>query len=164
MVNYENSVIYKIYGKTHDMVYYGSTAQYYACNRKAEHNKDYKRWKLGKCHKCSSYDILDTGDWIFEVVEKYPCNTKEELRKREGWYIQNNKCINKTRCGMSKKEQKREDYLNNAERYKQKSKDWYRNNKNKIVNCDCGSTYKRVYQYKHLKTKTHLNWLKTQTH
>jgi hypothetical protein len=155
MPDYSKGKIYKIYGKTHDLVYYGSTAQRYACNRKADHNKDYKRWKAGKARKCSSYDIIDTGDWIFEVVEKYPCSSKEELTKREGWYIANNKCINQCRAGMTKKEQKREEYIKHRDRYLKKSRDWYQENKNKVINCECGSTYKRANQYKHFRTKNH---------
>ena len=30
-----------------------------------------------------------------ELVENYPCNSKEELEKKEGEYIKNNECVNK---------------------------------------------------------------------
>ena len=37
-------------------------------------------------------------------MEKYPCNSKEELYSREGHHIQITECINKRIAGRSKKQ------------------------------------------------------------
>jgi hypothetical protein len=39
-----------------------------------------------------------------ELVEDFPCDNKEQLRQREGWYIQNNPCVNKRVAGRSVQE------------------------------------------------------------
>ena len=36
-----------------------------------------------------------------ELVENYACNSKEELNAREGFYIQNNECVNKLVAGRT---------------------------------------------------------------
>ena len=37
------------------------------------------------------------GDFIMELVEAYPCNSRKELEERESYYINNYECINKAK-------------------------------------------------------------------
>jgi len=161
MVNYKHGKIYKIYGKNHDMVYYGSTCKP-ICNRKAEHKNDFKRFEEGKNKKkTTSFNILKTGDYIFELVQNFPCNNKEELREREDYYIKNFPCINKNR-GIAptveeKKEYKEIWYQINKERILKKMKE-----KGKIkFHCECGSSVRQYEKARHYRTKKHIQYLES---
>lgn len=88
MVDYKNGKIYKLIGG--GMVYYGSTAEKYLCDRLKKHTYEWRN-NMGKT--CAQ--ILDTGDYKIILVEKYPCANRDELRAREQYYIENNDCINK---------------------------------------------------------------------
>ena len=46
--------------------------------------------------------IIETGDYDIVLVEEYPCSTKDELFKRERYYIENNTCINKHAPSMTR--------------------------------------------------------------
>ena len=65
-------------------------------------------------------------NFYFELLEKYPCNDKDELRKKEGEYIRElNPSLNTQMAGRTNKqwrEDKREALL-------QDKKDWYETNK-----------------------------------
>ena len=45
--------------------------------------------------KCTSTKVLENGNYGIYLVENYPCNTKDELRMRERFFIENNQCVNK---------------------------------------------------------------------
>jgi hypothetical protein len=85
--------IYKL--KCGDLVYYGSTTQSLT-QRKAEHNYAYKNTK----RNISSSYIYALAESLNEKVEieliEEVEGTKEDLRKKEEWYIKNNDCINIT--------------------------------------------------------------------
>lgn len=85
--------IYKL--KCGDLVYYGSTTQSLT-QRKAEHNYAYKNTK----RNISSSYIYALAETLNEKVEieliEEVEGTKEDLRKKEEWYIKNNDCINIT--------------------------------------------------------------------
>lgn len=105
MPNYQNGKIYKIVGN--GMTYYGSTTI-----------PLYKRFYDHKHQQtCSSKDIVCHEDCEIILVENYPCETRQELLKRERFYIDNFKCINKLRPYISKEEKKE----------KQQAYDTYRN-------------------------------------
>lgn len=154
MPNYQNSIIYKIYGKNHDMVYYGSTTRELRF-RKSEHLSSLNKKKF-----CHSKKIIQTKDFIFEIVEKFPCNNRKELNEREKYFIKNFDCINKLGNGQTKKEY----YENNKEKIKKKSKDYYHKNKIKILQnqknkkkylCVCGSLIQHNKAI-HERTKKHV--------
>jgi hypothetical protein len=122
MPNYQNSKIYKITGG--GLTYYGSTTQPLS-KRLVQHKTEKKRVN----HKyCTSFQILDFEDCDICLVEYYPCNSKEELHKRERHYIENNECINKIIPSRTTKEYYQE-YKN---KIKEQQKEYYRLNKDKI--------------------------------
>jgi hypothetical protein len=92
MVNYQLGKIYTIRSSKTEDIYIGGTCQSLA-KRFGEHKGKYKRGK-----GCSSKEIFKHGidDTYIELLELYPCNSKEELEKREGELIRasNEKCIN----------------------------------------------------------------------
>ena len=89
MVNYENSRIYKLVNYDCGLVYYGSTTQPLR-KRLNEHKSK------AKLAKCSSSELFAySGNVKIVLVEDYPCKDKYKLLAREGWYIENNRCVNK---------------------------------------------------------------------
>lgn len=104
MVNYQNSKIYKIWSPSKNICYYGSTIQTIS-QRLGEHKCRYKKYKNGLTKNyVSSFLVLECEDYKIELVEEYPCNNKEQLLKKEGEYIRNNKCINKHITSRTKQE------------------------------------------------------------
>jgi len=112
MVNYQNGKIYAIRSHNTDRVYIGS-----ACTelykRFYDHKAGFKRWKNGSPSYTSSYEIFNYGDCYIELLEKYPCKDREELKKREGHYIRTLDCVNINIAGRSQKEyqEERKEYI-----------------------------------------------------
>ena len=86
MPNYQNGKIYAIRSFQTEKKYIGSTTQL-LCQRLREHKN---------CKKTTSQQILQYDDYYIELIENYACNSKEELQKREGELIRENKelCVN----------------------------------------------------------------------
>ena len=85
MNKYQNGKIYKITSKQTDDVYIGSTCK--PLNTRMTHHKVFKEY-------VSSTRIIKYGDAIIELIEKYPCKTRDELLWRERYWIENTKCVN----------------------------------------------------------------------
>jgi hypothetical protein len=124
MPNYQQGKIYKIKCNLTGEQYFGSTCMKYLCNRKSDHNQHVKYFDEGKMrNKCASYDIIKRGDWAIVLVEDYPCDSKDALRARERYYIENNECVNKNRPIINEeehKELKHKSYLKNLDKIKEK--------------------------------------------
>ena len=134
MPNYQNGKIYKIVNDSSNLVYYGSTIQ-----------PLYKRFYKHKTqfHLCTSKRIFEGENPKIILVEKCPCNDKEELIKRERYYIENNECVNKKIPGRTQKEwcednkeklkkQKKEYRENNIEKIQEYEREWREENKEKL--------------------------------
>jgi hypothetical protein len=123
-----NGKIYKIIGN--GLTYYGSTIQYYK----------QRFWFFKNKPSQALLPIMNDPNVQIEIVELYPCNTKQELLQRERWYIENNECVNKNRPIITEEEKKE---YRQTEKYKNKkceeNKNYYHKNKEKNIN--------RVKQY-----------------
>jgi len=138
-MNYNNSKIYKLWSHETDLIYIGSTNNMLA-KRFYTHKSDYKRWKEGKSkNRSSACDLFELGEVMIELIEAYPCNNKDELRAREGYWIRKEVCVNKRIEDRTQKEYKKD----NEEKIKEYTKDWniqhkdyhkdyYKNNKKQI--------------------------------
>ena len=95
--NYQEGKIYCIKDNTNGNVYYGSTCEKYLSKRIAQHRNGYKLYIKTNKRYTSSFEILKNGDFDIELVEQFPCNSSDELLKRERYFIELNKekCINK---------------------------------------------------------------------
>lgn len=154
MPDYQNSKIYAIRSHSTDLIYIGSTTQKLN-QRLSKHKNDYKR----KHTNISSKEILQYDDCYIELIELCPCNTKEELLKKEGEYIRKMNCVNKRIAGRTIKE-----WIEvNKETLKQKQKDYHEKNKEylnkmkkiygeKLVLCECGSEIRTDCFVRHKKT------------
>jgi alpha-galactosidase/6-phospho-beta-glucosidase family protein len=125
---FKRAKIYTIRSHKTNLVYVGSTIEPYLSSRMRGHRKGYKRFKRGVVTYCSSFDIFEIDkDCYIELHEMYPCESKLELRKREGEIIRSLDCVNRAIAGRTRKEY-RED---NKERIREKDRQYRQNNKEK---------------------------------
>jgi len=80
MNKYENAKIYAIRSPHTEKYYIGSTISSLS-----------KRFHQHKCQKNTSQKIIMLGDAYIELLENFPCKSKDELRKREGEYLRKHK-------------------------------------------------------------------------
>jgi hypothetical protein len=166
MVNYGKSKIYKIQKIGGDSeIYIGSTTKDYLSQRMDKHRSNYKYWKLRHGRFITSFKLFDLyGVENCEIVllESVNCNSKDELRAREGFYIQNNICVNKNVAGRSIKDYKKLYYETNKENIKEKVNKYNEINKEKInlqFTCDCGCKTSKKHKSRHEKSNKHLKLL-----
>ena len=125
MTNYQNSKIYKITDNTSDMIYVGSTCKTLELRLK-QHISSNKSYKAGKYPNfVTVFKILDNNDYKIELVENYPCATKQDLNIREGNIIKlfrSNKfnIVNRCIAGQTHKESMSQYYQNNKYEINQK--------------------------------------------
>ena len=182
---YQNGKIYKIVSDLTDMIYIGSTVQP-LYKRHHEHISKYNDFLNNKYHYVSSYDLVKLGATKIELIEDYPCERKEQLNAREGYYIKLYKdtCVNRIISGRTMKEWENDnkDYLiekhkeyydNNKTTINEKHKEWLNNNKeqqkqyykerNKILyNCECGSIIRISNKSQHIKSLKHQEFISKQ--
>jgi hypothetical protein len=149
-------------------IYIGSTEQI-LCMRMAGHRQNYKRFLNNKCTaNVTSYEILKYGDAYIELIEEVECETKSQLRAREGHYIRTMDCVNKIIAGRTKEETNKEYYKKNKEHNCQKYAE-YRNRddvitrskelRQKRVVCECGANIIQYTLKRHLTCTKHLEYL-----
>lgn len=184
MPNYNNGKIYKLISSQTNEIYIGSTVQQ-LCNRKSAHMTNYRKWLKNEYKYVSSYELCKYDDCKIILVENYSCNSKEELLKREQYYIDNtNNTVNKQRAYSSdeyKKQYDKNKYVKNKDKIKIRSKNRYENNKEDILKkskiyreknkdkirerksqkllCECGVLCTRCHFKRHERSKTHQNFM-----
>jgi hypothetical protein len=144
-VNYQNGKIYALRSHQTDDVYIGSTIQPLS-TRKSGHRRHYNAFLKNPEHfKVSSYAIIQYDDAYIELVEHYPCNSKEELHKREGEIMRETEnCVNKLIAGRTDREwrddnkeiisqQRKQFRKENKEILKEKSKKYYADNREALI-------------------------------
>lgn len=152
MPNYKNGKIYKIVPSQLNeddpeyKIYIGSHTNPRNCQRMRGHKSKFKSWKdNNKGSFTTSYQLfnefgIDKCDIV--LIEKYPCNNKDELRQREQYYIdelsKEYNVVNKQKAytGLSKEEYRKKYQENNREQ----QKEYRENNKDKI------KEYQKEYQ------------------
>ena len=98
MSDYAKGKIYKITSPKTSNIYIGSTIKELS-RRFGSHLSDYKKWKISGTRYQSSFEILNHGEAIIELIELFPCSGKVELNAREHFHMDMNNaiCINKRR-------------------------------------------------------------------
>ena len=127
MEDYQNGKVYRVNVNGSDLVYYGSTVQRLS-KRLSQHRCSYKRWLNNDYEYVTVFELLKLGDPYITLVENFSCDSKEQLKSRERYYIENNPCVNKYVPGRTKAEY-RED---NRDQILEKNKEYYQDNKEKI--------------------------------
>jgi hypothetical protein len=94
MVNYQNGKIYAIRCLTTKTLYIGSTTKDLLCKRLAEHTSAYKRYIQNNCKYYTVFEVLKHANYIIELIEAFPCSSRNDLENRESYHIKNMTCIN----------------------------------------------------------------------
>jgi hypothetical protein len=192
MTNYQFGKVYMIEalnGEEGD-IYVGSTAKQYLSQRMTKHRESYKLWKEGKAEYITAYDLFDKyglENCSIMLLETYPCNSRDELRGREGFHMRSLACVNKNMAGRTQgewcednkeiiKQKRHQKYEKNKEmidarnkkyadshkeELAQRSKERYEKNKTRLlekITCECGTTCSRISMSEHKKTKKHKNY------
>ena len=129
MPNYQDGKIYKIYNTINDDIYIGSTTQK-LCERMRQHRNDYKSKLHFNMLIYKAIREYGVENFFIELIEKCPCNDKDELRKTEGNYIRALKpSLNIRIEGRTDKEY----YEDNRDIILQKQREYNENNREKIL-------------------------------
>ena len=128
-VNYQEGKIYNIYNTITDDIYTGSTAQK-LCERMRGHRNDHKSKSHFNYPVYKAFREHGVENFFIELIEKCPCNFKDELRNTEGNFIRTLKpSLNMRIAGRLKKEY----YQDNRNTIVQKVKEYAENNREKIL-------------------------------
>ena len=186
---YQNGKIYRITDVGYNMCYIGSTIERLS-QRMSKHRDSYKLYLdngFGKTTVFNLFDQYGLKNCKIELIESYPCSSRDELNAREGQHIRQNDCVNIRLEGRTAKEyaeqrkpkrkeyynQNKEEFANKSKAYREqnktkvaeKQKQYYENNKeqlNEIIECACGGCYSKVHKSRHDKTLKHQKHLARQ--
>jgi hypothetical protein len=163
MPNYSKGKIYKLVNDELGLTYYGSTIQ-------PLYKRIYgHRSKLN----CSSKILFTEGECKIYLVEEFPCDNRNQLEKRERFFIENNDCVNKNIPCRTYQEyndatkDKRSEYKKkynqkNKEEIKEKNKIYYEKKKeyrSQKITCECGAIVSLVNLKRHkTESKKHLSF------
>ena len=103
MSKYQNGKIYKIVNVGYNKCYIGSTCEELS-QRMARHRHSYNTYlksnkNLERSHLL--FDEFGIENCLIILVEQYPCNSREELLRKEGEHIKNTECVNKYVAGRT---------------------------------------------------------------
>tara|TARA_R110000796_G_scaffold137416_1_gene253499 strand:+ start:3255 stop:3704 length:450 start_codon:yes stop_codon:yes gene_type:complete len=137
----------------------------------AQHRSSFKRGS-----GTTSRNIIKYGDAVIVLIEKFPCDNKDDIRKRERFWVETLDCVNKNIPGRGKKEyqkgyrndhkaqitQYREDHKDQQEEYQKQyhiqNKAQIHKRKNTKVGCDCGGRYTYANKAQHFDSDKHFLW------
>ena len=121
--DYKNGKIYCIRNNADDDIYVGSTTSSLS-KRMAMHRIDMKGYKKNR-RVYVKMNELGVEQFYIELIENYPCETLEQLRQREGYYIRKMGTLNTQVAGRTKEQWK----LDNIEHCKARYKEYHKLNK-----------------------------------
>ena len=140
MVKLQNGKIYVIICNKTGLKYYGSTTISLSM-RLSIH-----KYMMNKTtNNLSSFEVLKNNDYKIELVENFPCQSKDDLFEREKYYIQNNECTNKRIPSRGIKEW----YNDNKNEILQQKKEYYQSNKEILKQKSLDRYYKKKDQQQH---------------
>ena len=149
--------VYRIRCNIKNEDYYGSTDQDIE-KRIDDHVRHAKCDEM--VNKCISSQILERGDWCYEIMEEVDYIIKTDLLIREKYYIQNYQCIN-IRSPYRTKEEKRQ--YNNLKMREYRIDNDYSNRLNEWFrikhDCPCGGKYTNGSRATHFRTNKHKRYI-----
>lgn len=167
MPDYSKTQIYKLTCDADPtFLYVGSTVQWH--QRKYVH-KQYSVYKPAKLYK----QIRSLGGWDniqMSWLEDYSCNSNIEAKAREQhWIDQLKPNMNMLRAHTTREQMLEQQKLYNTTRdkednkrrcktYRDANREEMKRKANEVIDCECGSYYRRSDKARHCKTKQHKEW------
>ena len=124
-----NGKIYTIRSYETELIYVGSTTEKRLSARFSKHKASYKIYSKSGKNYTTACEILKYSDAYIELVREVLNCTKDELRKIEGQYTREIKCVNKNIAGQTQKEYKD----THKEQIKEYYTEYYTENKDEIL-------------------------------
>ena len=124
--DFKNVKIYSIRNTEDDDIYVGSTTQPLS-KRMSKHRCDVKGYKQNR-KLYAKMNELGIDSFYIELIEEYPCDNVEQLRKREGHFIRLMGTLNSLVAGQTDKEYKE----NSKERLSEAKKIYYQRHKEQL--------------------------------
>jgi tetrahydrodipicolinate N-succinyltransferase len=126
MPYFDRGKIYKIECRITGLKYIGSTTNQHLCNRLAQHTN---RFRSPHKNQYATAEIIKNGVFFIELLESYPCETKEQLILKEREWYDKMECINKQVPARTK------DEYNNLHRdaHNEYSRNYYKANKERLI-------------------------------
>ena len=152
MNRYEKGKIYKITDIGLNKVYVGSTCEKIS-QRMVRHRSNYKSHLSGCYGRNSLFDLFDefgVDNCKIYLIENFPCQSKEELLKREGELIQELACVNKLVMGRPATEYRNQPDV--KERRKEYNKEYREKTLNKLNEYD-KAKYQRLKEERSKKVE-----------
>jgi hypothetical protein len=92
------------------------------------------------------------------LVEKFPCESKDELHARERYYIENNECVNKYIPNRTNAEYRQDNIIHlkaHAKEYREKNRVTINLKQSEKHFCECGGKYGKSHKLRHKESKKH---------
>ena len=134
---YQNGKIYKITDNNYTKCYIGSTVQKYLSMRMGKHRTQFQNWLDEGEGFLSAFEIFEefgVENCKIELIEAFPCQSKDELLKQEGLHIRSTVCVNRQIPARSKKEYSKlysqinkEKFAKHREENKEKLQEYFKN-------------------------------------
>jgi len=156
MIDYQQGKIYKIECNVTGKVYIGSTCEPILARRLAGHITSYKRYLNGTSNYVSSFKIFENGDYCIILLEKYPCDTKDELLARERHWCNELECVNQRKNQGMYHELGKKGY---DKQYREKNIGLLHAQQNEKHMCSCGNCYTYANKQRHIRNAKHQQYL-----
>lgn len=127
-IRYQNGKIYKITDVGYNMCYIGSTIQ--PLSKRFGHHRDTHH--TGACASSVIFKSYGRDNCKITLIENYPCNNKEQLKAREGHFIETMDCVNKFIAGGDKSVWDKRYYQKNRDAILEKSRMYQENHREEI--------------------------------
>ena len=167
MIDYKNGKIYRLVCNATGNQYIGSTTQCLS-QRLGGHKRQYKRFLEDKITKqMTSFSILSNTNFEIILLEEFACENKNQLERRERYYIEITKCVNKIKPAQTKEERKEhmqeyfQEHKEEQQKYQQKYQQEHKEKLTELTKCECGGQYQYQAKSSHFKRLKHKNWLAT---
>ena len=158
MPDYKNGRIYKILNSIDDEIYVGSTTASLS-RRMGKHRSDHRCNEKKQKYKIYTHMTkVGADNFYIELIEAYPCNSKEELDAKEGQWIRQIGTLNTIINGRTKNDVRQD----NIERYQEYARNHYKRHQEQILQdikerctCECGTDVNIHHISRHRNTTKH---------
>ena len=96
MTDYSQGKIYKIIDIDTGSVFIGSTVQTME-KRMSKHVEHFKSYSKGKGKFMTAFKVMKNNNFQMELIEDYPCKSRNELELQELYWTNEIDCVNKVK-------------------------------------------------------------------